>query len=378
MTVTSKLNFYLFKQLIILFLFTVGLLSAVGVAVGTLSDLADRISNYGLPLTIAIKIFLLKIPEYVAYGLPIATLLTTLIVYGRLNRECELIAMQSVGISLYKVILPAVYLSIVIALITFMTNEAIIPQTSDRITELQQPFLPETESTSQKKDIFYLEYESIGNEEKQIERLYYAKSFDGEKFSDLVILSWAEDYLQQIITAKYAFWSDRLQLWNLQRGIIERLGNDILNTDRSSFNNEQIELPNTFFLIVAKKSDPDTMSLTAARDYLQLMVNSNDISKIRLFRVRIQQKLAFPFICPIFALIGSTLGATFTNLNRGRSFAFCVGIAFSYYVLGFVIGSLGIAGIINPIMAAWLPNVIGLGVGYWLALKLSRRVVAVG
>lgn len=366
MAINSKLNLYLGKQLISLFLFTVGLLSAVGVAVGTLSDLAYQISNYGLPLITAIKIFLLQIPEYVAYGLPIATLLTTLIVYGRLNRECEIIALRSVGISLYKIILPAIYLSIIVALITFITNEAIIPQTSDRITELQQPFLPETELALQKKDIFYLEYEPTDNEEKQIKRLYYAKSFDGEKFNDLVILSWAEDYLQQIITAKYAFWSDRLRLWNLQQGIIDRLGNDILNTDRSSFNEEQVELPKTFFLIVTQKSDPDNMSLTAARNYLQLMVDSNDVKKIRLFRVRIQQKLAFPFICPIFALIGSSLGTTLSNLNRGRSFALCVGIAFSYYVLGFIIGSLGIAGIINPIIAAWLPNVIGLVVGCWL------------
>ena len=374
MVINSKLNIYIFKQLIILFLFTVGLLSAVGVAVGTLSDLAYQISNYSLPLAVAIEIFLLKIPEYVAYGLPIATLLTTLIVYGRLNRECELIALRSVGINLSKIILPAIYLSIVIALITFITNEAIIPQTSDRITKLQQPFLPETEFALQRKDIFHFEYESTGNEEKQIKRLYYAKSFDGKKFNDLIILSWANNYLQQIITAKYAFWNEQLQLWNLQQGSIDRLSNDILNTDRSSFDSDRIDLPNTFFLIVTQESDPDVMSLAHAQKYLQLIIDSNDIKKIRLFRVRIQQKLAFPFICPIFALIGSSLGATFTNLNRGKSFAFCVGIAFSYYVLGFIIGSLGIAGLITPIVAAWLPNVIGLGVGCWL-LRLANYSV---
>ena len=366
MVITSKLYIYIFKQLIILFLFTVGLLSAVGVAVGTLSDLAYQISNYSLPLTVAIEIFLLEIPEYVAYGLPIATLLTTLIVYGRLNRECELIALQSVGINVYKVILPAIYLSVVIALITFITNEAILPQAKYRISELQQPFLPETELALQRKDIFYLEYESTNNEEKQIKRLYYAKSFDGNEFNDLVILSWAENHLQQIITAKYASWNDRLQLWNLQQGSIDRLSSDILNTDRTNFESDRIELPNTFFFIVTHESDPDVMSLAQAQKYLQLIIDSNDVNKIRLFRVRIQQKLAFPLICPIFALIGSSLGATFTNLNRGKSFAFCVGIAFSYYVLGFIIGSLGIAGLITPIVAAWLPNVIGLGLGCWL------------
>ena len=366
MAITSKLNLYILQQLIVLFLFTVSLLSAVGVAVGTLSDLAYQISNYNLPLTVAINIFLLKIPEYVAYGLPIATLLTTLIVYGRLNRECELIALKSVGISFNRIILPAIYLSIVIAIITFMTNEAIAPKTREQITELQQPFLPEPELTLQKKDLFYLEYESTNNEEKQIKRLYYAKSFVNRKFKNIVILTWAKNNLQQIIIAQNATWSDRFKGWDLQDGIIDRLDSKSLNTNRNSFDRQAIELPNTFFLIVTQTSDPERMSLTTARDYLQLILDSNDVDKIRLLRVRIQQKLAFPLICPIFALIGSSLGGTFSNLNRGKSFTFCVGIAFGYYVLGFIIGSLGIAGFINSIIAAWLPNIIGLGLGCWL------------
>jgi lipopolysaccharide export system permease protein len=90
--------------------------------------------------------------------------------------------------------------------------------------------------------------------------------------------------------------------------------------------------------------------------------------------VRIQQKLAFPFICLIFALIGSTIGTSFNNLNRGKSFGFCVAISFGYYLLGFIIGALGIAGLIHPIVAAWLPNIIGLSCGFWL-LKLANRSI---
>ena len=48
-----------------------------------------------------------------------------------------------------------------------------------------------------------------------------------------------------------------------------------------------------------------------------------------------------------------------------------MGIAFSYYILGFAIGSLGIAGLVSPLIAAWLPNIIGLGCSFWL-LKFAN------
>lgn len=374
MAINSQLNIYLVKQLSSLFLFTVGLLSAVGVAVGTLSELADQISNYNLPLVVAIQIFIYKIPEYIAYGLPIATLLTTLIIYGRLNREWEIIAFQSVGISLYKIIIPAIYVSIIVTLITFLFNELVVPQANYQVNLLQQAFLPETSLSLQQKDIFYPEYKTKSNQDKQLKRLYYTNNFDGKKFNNIIILSWQSDRLTQIIIADYAYWNQQLQLWEMYQGTVENLGNDILTTVRTNFDHYQAALPATLFKIAQQPSDPYAMSLAEAQNYLQLITNSGNLDKIRLFKVRIQQKLAFPFICIVFALVGSAIGVTFNNLNRGQSFGFCVAIAFGYYLLGFIVGSLGIAGVIKPIIAAWLPNFIGLGCGFWLLRSNKARV----
>ena len=366
MAIDSKLNLYIFKQLTVLFYFTVGLISGLGVAIGTISDLAYKINNYNLPLTIALKIFILKIPEYVAYGLPIATLLTTLVVYGRANSDRELVAFRSVGISFYKIMLPALYFSFIVTILTLITNETIAPQTNHQIALLQQPFLPESQFALQQKNFYYPEYRVNSKQEKQLERLYFAESFRNDRLNNVVVASWKDRQLVQVITAKYAHWNTELKLWNMQQAVIDNLGRDIFHSAREIIDRYQVALPITFFKIVNSDRDPEAMSLTEARNYLKLIINSGNLQKIRLFRVRIQQKLAFPFICIVFALIGSTIGATFNNLNRGQSFGFCVAIAFGYYVLGFAFGSIGIAGLISPIIAAWLPNVIGLGCGLWL------------
>lgn len=364
----SVLDIYLLKQLLLLFVLTVALLSGVGVSLGMLSELAYQISNYNLPLVVAIKIFCYKIPEYVAYGLPIGTLLTSLIVYGRLNSDRELVALQSFGISLHRVVLPGLLFSVVVSLLTFVFNEAIVPQANHRVALWRQAFLPETALSLERKDIFFPEYATKNTGEQKLKRLYYVESSDGQSLRNLTIFNWNSNGLEQIIVAQKARWLESQKLWLLENGFSDRLDRqfNIAKNQRTFFQRQQVKLPQTLFQVIALARDPYSMSISEAKTYLSLISQSNNEREIRLFKTRIQQKLAFPSICTIFALVGSALGMTFSNLSRGQSFTWCVAIVFIYYLLGFVIGSLGIAGAINPLLAAWLPNAIGLAYGAWL------------
>ena len=89
-----------------------GLVATLGVAIAYLSDLANKIVDKNLPLLQAAEILLLKVPEFVAYSLPIAIMLATLITYGRLSSDSELIAMRGCGISLYLIIAPDLFINV--------------------------------------------------------------------------------------------------------------------------------------------------------------------------------------------------------------------------------------------------------------------------
>ena len=67
-----------------------------GVAIGYLSDLSNKVVDKNLPLIDAVEILLLKIPEFTAYSLPISLLLATLLAYGRLSNDSELVALFQV------------------------------------------------------------------------------------------------------------------------------------------------------------------------------------------------------------------------------------------------------------------------------------------
>ncbi|MGB5636899.1 MAG: LptF/LptG family permease, partial [Waterburya sp.] len=111
---------YLLEELSWFFLFSVSLLTSSGVAIGTVSDLAHKITEDQLPIPVAILIFCCKIPEYAAYALPISVLLTGLIIYSRLNSDRELVALLSFGISFYRIIFSTFIFSLVITGVTFL------------------------------------------------------------------------------------------------------------------------------------------------------------------------------------------------------------------------------------------------------------------
>ena len=114
------------------------------------------------------------------------------------------------------------------------------------------------------------------------------------------------------------------------------------------------------------------MNIRQAQEYFNLIRDSGNKAEINKFAVKIQQKYAFPFICFVFALIGSTLGAQYSQINRGKGFSLCVGIVFIYYLLGFASDSLGIVGVLSPWLAAWLPNILCLVEGIYLLVNVNR------
>ena len=367
----SLLERYIIGELGGFFIFSVSLLTSLGVAIGTVSDLAFKITEYNLPISVAVLIFCYKIPEYAAYALPISILLTSLIVYGRLNSDRELVALLSVGISFLRIIFPALLFSLVVTGITFLLNESIVPAANYQANLLQNPFIAKTELNLQKQDIFYAEYKSDPDiPVKKLGRIYFVERYDRPNLIDVTIISFTGNNISQIITARSAKWNRSQQVWNLSEGEITRFDRHTTQRVAEKFEAKQLPLPQTIFEIVSQERSPEDMNIAQARKYLALIKDSGtkDIAK---FAVRIQQKYAFPFICVVFALIGSVLGAKYDGINRAKSFGLCVAIVFIYYCLGFALGSLGITEVISPFWAAWLPNAIALAAGGYLLFDLN-------
>jgi len=364
----SLIDRYIIKQLSLFFLFSVGLFTSLGVTIGTVSDLGYKVTEYSLPIPVAMLMFGYKIPEYAAYALPISMLLSSLIIYGRLNSDRELTALLSFGISLKRIIVPALAFSLLITGLTFLLNELIVPAANYQANLLQSPFVAKTELNQQQKDIFYPEYElGLNNQpSRALKRIYFAEQYHNEALEAVTIITLHHGLISQIITAKLAKWNQQQQVWNLVEGELNNISNVNGEVETEEFISKQISLSTTLFKIAQKKRSPDDMNIRQAKEYLYLIKDSATKTDVAKFAVRIQQKYAFPFICLVFALIGSTLGAKYSQVNRSKAFGYCVAIVFIYYFLGFTFGSLGITGILSPFWSAWIPNILGLSTGIYL------------
>jgi len=372
----SILDRYLVGELLPPFLFGVGLFSSLGVAVGMVFDLVRRVTEYGLTIDVALRVMVLKLPEFVAYALPVALLLATMMTYSRLAGDSELVALRSVGVSVYRLAAPAIVLSIIITGTTFLFNEMVVPAANYRAAISLERALNEEKPSFQERNIFYPEYDKVRGENGELQtvlkRLFYAERFDGKNMRGLTILDRSREGLDQIVTAEAASWNFRDNRWDFENGIIYLVSPDGSFQNILRFQHQQLQLPRAPIDLASRLRDNTEMNIAQAREQLQLISMSGDESKIRKLLVRIHQKVSFPFVCLVFGLLGAALGTRPQHTSRAASFAISVVVVFSYYVLFFVTGALGLVGTLSPLAAAWLPNLFGIGVGSAMLVQSAR------
>ena len=367
---------YIATELIPPFLFGVGAFSSVGVAIGTLFDLVRKITDAGLPIGIAVQVLMLKMPLFISYAFPMSTLLAAMMTFSRLSSDSELIALRGCGVSLYRIVAPAVVLSLVVTGMTFLFNELVVPAANRQATVTMENALKTEKPSFQENNIFYPEYGEVtqpdGQKIRALKRLFYANQFDGERLKGLTILDWSQQSLNQIVTAESAIWNPAQNTWDFFNGTIYVISPDASYRNIVRFENQQLRLPRAPFDLVGKDRDSAEMNIAQVHEYKEIIKLSGDAKKLRRLDLRVQQKLAFPFICLVFGLIGAVLGTRPQRTGKATSFGISIIIIFSYYLLNFICEALGLSNVLSPIMAGWLPNVFGVGTGAFLLYRTAR------
>src|SRR2546429_3161686 len=91
----------------------------------------------GLPWGVIVEVFVLSIPFIVAVTLPMAVLVAVLHVFTHLAGDNEITAMQASGVSVGRVIAPVLGGATVVALLSFLWNDQVLPRSNHRLRTLQ-------------------------------------------------------------------------------------------------------------------------------------------------------------------------------------------------------------------------------------------------
>lgn len=373
----SVMDRYISGELILPFLFGMGLFTSSVLAIDTLFELIRQVTEAGLPLGIALQVLLLKLPGFIVFAFPMSMLLASLMTYSRLTADSEIIALRSIGVSIYRIIVPAFLLSLLVVSITFSLNNFFAPTANYQATLTLEKALDGNKPAFRKNDnILYREYDKVrqtdGSKKTIMSRLFYAEEFDGEQMLGLTILDRSSAGVNRIITSRSATWNIAKNTWDFFNGTIYLIAPDGSYRNIVRFKHQQLALPEAP-LDLAKKPKYDEMNLLQAQEYLKILQSGDDDNKeIRKVRVRIQEKMALPFVCLVFGLAGAALGMTPQNTGKATGFGICIVLIFSYYLLEFLTTSMGIWGVLPPFLAAWLPNFLGLGAALFLIAKAAR------
>ncbi|MBE7384165.1 MAG: LptF/LptG family permease [Leptolyngbya sp. SIO1E4] len=366
---------YIGRELTLPFLFGVGAFSSIGISVGALFELIRRVTDSGLSIWLALRIFVLKLPEFIVLAFPMSMLLATMMTYSRLSGDSELVALRGCGVSVRRIIAPAVVLSFLVTGLTFAFNELITPATNYQAAVTLERALNSERPPFQERNIFYQEFQSAADdpEEDELKRLFYARRFDGDTMYGLTVLDFSQQGLSQVVSAGSATWDFGKNTWSFYDGTIYAVSQDGSFRHIVRFDNQEMQLPRAPLDLASRTKDDSEMNIAEASRHLREVVRkSGDDRKIRTWEIRIQQKYALPFVCVVFGLVGASVGVRPQRTSRATSFGISLVIIFGYYLSAFISNALGEVGFLSPFMAAWLPTLMGLVAGILLVIKASR------
>ena len=360
--------------------FAISAFTVISLSVGVMFDLIRKIVEFGLPLFLALKVLFYSLPSFLVLSFPMSVLLSTLLAYGKLSSNSELLAIRSLGINMTRIVTPAIAISLLMTGLTFYFNDSLVPMCNKLAESTLRSGLG-TAFTSEvgKDNIMFSRYGSRINPETNkptktnsyLTHIFYASWFENNKMSGVTVLDFSRQGTQQILKAKSASFDKNDSIWTFKDGNIVSIDPKGATT---TINFEKYNYPFSEgpMELAQVPKDANDMNLIQALKAEQIYKDTGNLKETRRMQVRIQEKFTLPFACIVFGLIGSSLGSK-SNLRSSRSqgFGLSVILILVYYVMSFVFSSFGVKGLITPIIATWLPVLISLGGGCYFLKKAT-------
>lgn len=326
----------------------------------------DDIVKFKIPIASLAAFYFYYMPTIFLQVVPMAALLSTIYLLSNLNKNSEIIAMKSSGISLWRILSPLLALGFLISSFVFMINDKVNPVFSRTANYIRREELEKTKVKDTKDRIIKnVAIYGIGN------RIIFARNYDTENktLADVIIHEHdTSENLTSKITAQAGAWTK--DGWNFTKVIRYTIDNSGRILKEPEFFDEKIiplkERPSDF---AANEWKSDYVSYNELKSYINNFQNTG--SKLtRGLSVDLYYKTAFPFISLIIILIGAPFAIVNTRGGALMGIGMSIVIGLLYYATIAIFLAFGKAGLLPPIIAAWIGNV---GFAVWGVHLIRKR-----
>jgi LPS export ABC transporter permease LptG/LPS export ABC transporter permease LptF len=280
---------------------------------------------------------------------PVGVLVTILVVFGLLSKTNEVIAAKALGVSLYRLALPALVAAAVVALLAAVLQLRVLPASNARVAQLRDEIRGKTATrTYRRADRQWL----FG----QGRYIYNYLHYDAEQkgLQRLQVFEFDDDY--QLARRFYSNTASFLgDAWLFDSGWVRSYeGPSVL--EYQTFDQPVIDYyPETPEYFESEFKKPEAMSYTELKDHI-LEVQASGQAAPEL-EVELHKKISFPIVSLVMGLVA--LPFSFRLGRRGTLYGVGVGILLGMVFYGvFAFGStLGETGALPPLVAVWSPSI---------------------
>jgi len=97
-----------------------------------------RLLGKGLAISVILEFFILNLAWILALAVPMAVLIATLMAFGRLSGDNEIVALKASGVNLYRLIIPVAIAAVFVAIGLERFNNCVLPDANHRVRLLSR------------------------------------------------------------------------------------------------------------------------------------------------------------------------------------------------------------------------------------------------
>lgn len=306
--------------------------------------------------------FLSKVPEIISQTTPMAVLMGTILTIGTLSKNSEITAMRSSGASLFQIGKPLLWVAVSISLLLLSMQEFITPVANEKMNYIDQVVVKKKGSSA------FFRRNNIWHRNDNL--ILQAKLYNPETTTLSGITIWEiGKWIRPLSRTDSATATPVQGGWQLHE-VTRRTFSDSGAVQSSSTDTEiaRLDLATADLKVVAHAVE-DMGFIALYRYCANLSENGYDAAP---YLTLLYSKISLPFAAVVMAFLGIPF-----SMRDGRSggvgtgIVFSVVIGFSYFIINSLLLSLGQAGAIYPLLAAWTANIIFAAAGLWFTLTVD-------
>jgi len=340
------LDWYIIKKFLGTYVFAIVLIISISVMFDFNEKLDKFIKNDATTKAILWDYYLNFIPYFINLFSPLFVFIAVIFFTSRLADNSEIIAMLSSGVSFKRLMRPYMISAALISIMTYLLNSYIIPPANVIRIEFENTYVKDRRVSYSGNIQLEVEPEVIAYFDRFDSNTNTGSRFSLEKFEG--------KQLKSRMTAQQIVW-DSAYHWTVKDYMIR----DFVGMKEEIRTGQRIDTTLTIipsdFMISAY--DSEQMTTPALKKYIDRQ-KKRGIGNIQLFEIEYHRRFMVSFTAFILTVIGASLSSRKIKGGMGINIGLGLLLSFSYILFMQVTSSFAVSGLVSPIVAIWIPNVV--------------------